>query len=98
MCWPPCIAPKTPTIPERLAAIVDALITTARQLPVFWSLYPRTRGVLQQVGKLDALAAQVQLIDPVGYLDMVQFEKYAGLIATDSGGVQKEAFFIRCLA
>lgn len=79
--------------PERLAAIVDALIATARQLPVVWPLHPRTRAVLQKAGKLDALAAQVQLIDPVGYLNMVQLEKFAALIATDSGGVQKEAFF-----
>jgi UDP-GlcNAc3NAcA epimerase len=79
--------------PERLAAIVDALITTARQLPVVWPLHPRTRAVLQKAGKLDALAAQVQLIDPIGYLDMIQLEKFAALIATDSGGVQKEAFF-----
>jgi UDP-GlcNAc3NAcA epimerase len=79
--------------PERLAAIVDALISTTRQLPVVWPLHPRTRAVLQKAGKLDALAAKVQLIDPVGYLDMVQLEKFAALIATDSGGVQKEAFF-----
>ena len=79
--------------PQRLAAIVDALIAIARQLPVVWPLHPRTRAVLQQAGKLDALAAQVQLIEPVGYLDMVQLEKFAALIATDSGGVQKEAFF-----
>ena len=78
---------------DRLAAIVDALIATTRQLPVVWSLHPRTRAVLQKAGKLDALAARVQLIDPVGYLDMVQLEKFAALIATDSGGVQKEAFF-----
>lgn len=79
--------------PERLAAIVDALVSTSRQLPVVWPLHPRTRAVLQKTGKLDALATHVKLIDPVGYLDMVQLEKFAALIATDSGGVQKEAFF-----
>jgi UDP-GlcNAc3NAcA epimerase len=79
--------------PARLAEIVDALITTARQLPVVWPLHPRTRAVLQKAGKFDALSAKVQVIDPVGYLDMVQLEKFAALIATDSGGVQKEAFF-----
>ena len=78
---------------ERLAVIVDALISISGQLPVVWPLHPRTRGVLKKVGKLDALSAKVNLIDPVGYLDMVQLEKYAALIATDSGGVQKEAFF-----
>jgi UDP-GlcNAc3NAcA epimerase len=79
--------------PERLVALVDALTTTARQLPVVWPLHPRTRGVLQKIGKLEGLVARVHLIDPVGYLDMVQLEKFAALIATDSGGVQKEAFF-----
>lgn len=79
--------------PERLAVVVDALTATARQLPVVWPLHPRTRAVLKKIGKFEGLAAQVQLIDPVGYLDMVQLEKFAALIATDSGGVQKEAFF-----
>ena len=81
--------------PRRLAAIVDALQATARQLPVVWPLHPRTRAVLQQTGRLQSLAGAVRLIEPVGYLDMVQLEKYAALIATDSGGVQKEAFFHR---
>lgn len=58
-----------------------------------WPLHPRTRGVLAKQGKLDALAKSVILLVPVGYLDMVQLEKHAALIATDSGGVQKEAFF-----
>lgn len=78
---------------ERLGVIVDALIATADTLPVVWPLHPRTRAVLEKSGMLDALASKVKLIDPVGYLDMVQLEKYAALIATDSGGVQKEAFF-----
>lgn len=81
--------------PQRLASIVDALITTAKTLPVVWPLHPRTRAVLQQAGRLDALAKAVHLIEPVGYLAMVQLEKFAALIATDSGGVQKEAFFYR---
>ncbi len=81
--------------PERLAAIVDGLMATAQRLPVVWPLHPRTRAVLQKAGRLDALAGKVTLIDPVGYLDMVQLEKFAALIATDSGGVQKEAFFYK---
>ena len=68
-------------------------MTIAQTLPVVWPLHPRTRAVLQQAGQFDALAQCVHLIDPVGYIDMVQLEKYAALIATDSGGVQKEAFF-----
>jgi UDP-GlcNAc3NAcA epimerase len=79
--------------PLRLTAIVDALIATSQTVPVVWPLHPRTRAVLKQAGQLDALAHHVRLIEPVGYLDMVQLEKYAALIATDSGGVQKEAFF-----
>jgi UDP-GlcNAc3NAcA epimerase len=78
--------------PQRLAAIVDGLEAVATKLPVVWPLHPRTRGVL---ASLDRLSAGVKLIDPVGYLDMVQLEKHAALIATDSGGVQKEAFFYR---
>lgn len=78
---------------DRLAAIVDALIETAKKLPVVWPLHPRTRVALQQLDKLDRLASKVHLTEPLGYLDMVQLEKFAALIATDSGGVQKEAFF-----
>lgn len=81
--------------PARLSAIVDALEMTGLALPVVWPLHPRTRAVLQNAGRLDALKGRVKLIEPVSYLEMVQLEKYAGVIATDSGGVQKEAFFYR---
>ncbi len=79
--------------PQRLAAIVDGLAAVAAHIRVVWPLHPRTRAVLQQSGRYPSLAQQVTLIDPVGYLDMVQLEKHAALITTDSGGVQKEAFF-----
>jgi UDP-GlcNAc3NAcA epimerase len=78
---------------QRLTAIVRAFTELAKEIPVCWPLHPRTRAVLAQAGQLERLARSVVLIDPVGYLDMVELEKFAALIATDSGGVQKEAFF-----
>lgn len=79
--------------PARLQAIVDGLEAVAQQMPVVWPMHPRTRGVLQSMGRLATLSPQLRLLDPLGYLDMVQLEKHAAVIATDSGGVQKEAFF-----
>lgn len=81
--------------PERLSAIVDALEATAAQIQVIWPLHPRTRNILIQAGRFKKLAERVTLIEPVGYLNMIQLEKFAALIATDSGGVQKEAFFYK---
>jgi UDP-GlcNAc3NAcA epimerase len=78
---------------ERLTAIVDALTTVAHNMPVVWPLHPRTRAILCKQCRLESLSKQLHLIDPVGYLDMVQLEKFAALVVTDSGGVQKEAFF-----
>lgn len=79
--------------PARLAVIVNAFMQVARDLPVVWPLHPRTRGVLDRQGLLSCLDGVVNLVEPLGYLDMVQLERSAVVIATDSGGVQKEAFF-----
>jgi UDP-GlcNAc3NAcA epimerase len=81
--------------PHRLAAVVAALELVAAQCPVVWPLHPRTRAILRRSGQLESLSRSIHLIDPVGYLDMVQLEKFAAVVATDSGGVQKEAFFYR---
>ena len=81
--------------PLKLASISDALRIISKKIPVVWPLHPRTRGVLKNAGLYKNLAKCVQLIEPVGYLDMVQLEKFSALIATDSGGVQKEAFFYK---
>ncbi len=61
--------------------------------PIVWPLHPRTR---KRLAEFDLVVPDnVRVIDPVGYLDMVMLEKHAVLIATDSGGVQKEAYFHR---
>lgn len=78
--------------PERLRAIFAGLSEVADALPVVLPLHPRTRRYLAELA-IDA--SRLRLLDPVGYLDMVMLEKHARLIATDSGGVQKEAYFYR---
>jgi UDP-GlcNAc3NAcA epimerase len=79
--------------PHRLAVIVEALKQVAKSFPVIWPLHPRTQNAMERNGEPLTDCANLHVIEPVGYLDMVQLEKYAAVIATDSGGVQKEAFF-----
>lgn len=80
---------------ERLTEILSGL--SSSQLPVVWPMHPRTQARLEQFGL--QVPDIVRVIKPVGYLDMIMLEKNACLIATDSGGVQKEAFFysVPCL-
>jgi UDP-GlcNAc3NAcA epimerase len=73
--------------PARLQAILSALNEVAKELPVVLPIHPRTRKLLPESSH------RLILIDPVGYLDMVTLERNARLITTDSGGVQKEAYF-----
>lgn len=76
--------------PVRLRAIFRGLDAVAREIPVVLPLHPRTRKAMQHLG---FSLHHVRLIEPVGYLDMVALERQAAVIATDSGGVQKEAYF-----
>jgi UDP-GlcNAc3NAcA epimerase len=78
--------------PERLDAILAALLRLSEELPIILPLHPRTRRLLQGTAMLKQLEQELIVLDPLGYLDMLQLEKFAALIATDSGGVQKEAF------
>jgi len=78
--------------PARLGGIVSALVEINRELPVVLPLHPRTRKRLQEHGLLHKLDP-LKLIDPVPFLDMIALEQAAQVILTDSGGVQKEAFF-----
>lgn len=76
--------------PDRLTAIVEALnLIHTSVAPVLLPLHPRTRDVISKAG----LILDVCVIDPVGYLEMLWLIQRCGLVMTDSGGVQKEAFF-----
>lgn len=76
--------------PARLRFIVTALNALHAELaPVVLPLHPRTRAAIAKAG----LTLNVQVIDPVGYLEMVTLLRRCALVLTDSGGVQKEAFF-----
>jgi UDP-N-acetylglucosamine 2-epimerase len=79
--------------PERLRAIFEGLERVAEEgLSVILPLHPRTRKRLNTLG---IHPKEVQVLDPVSFLDMLVLEKNARVILTDSGGVQKEAFFFR---
>jgi UDP-N-acetylglucosamine 2-epimerase len=81
--------PYNTDVPANLAGILAALSGLPR--PVVLPVHPRTRTKLAEAGI--APGGAVHMIDPVGYLDMLALEQAAKVILTDSGGVQKEAFF-----
>jgi UDP-GlcNAc3NAcA epimerase len=79
---------------HHLNIIVEAINSVSEELPVVFPIHPRTRAALKKHGVI-ALSANVMNLPPVGYLDMLKLERHAAVIATDSGGIQKEAFFCR---
>lgn len=78
-----------------IKAIVVALSRFVETMPMFWPIHPRTRTLFANQIKLNNLSKRVVIIEPIGYLEMVQLEKYAALIAIDFCGVQKEAVFYK---
>lgn len=81
--------------PDRLSVIVRAFSEVAREMRVVWPVHPRTRQAIQRYGLFRELSAGVMMVDPQGYLDMMVLARNAAVIATDSGGLQKEAYFHR---
>ena len=77
---------------DRLTAVLGGLQKVAETIPVLLPLHPRTKSRIEAAG-LQHLTEGLTLVEPLGYLEMVAVERHAAVIATDSGGVQKEAFF-----
>jgi UDP-GlcNAc3NAcA epimerase len=83
------------TTPAELRGLLAALgeIGT-RQLPLVFPVHPRTRKVIEtQLGDVQ-IGPGLRLIEPLGYLDMLQLVAECRIVLTDSGGLQKEAFFL----
>jgi UDP-GlcNAc3NAcA epimerase len=75
----------------RMARIFSALNLLVE--PIIFPIHPRTRKSLKEMNI--TMASHIKVIDPVSYFDMIVLEENARLIATDSGGVQREAYFLK---
>lgn len=75
--------------PTRLRNIFEAMAESGLQ--ILLPLHPRTKKALEREGITPA--GNISITDPVSYLDIIHLQKNARLILTDSGGIQKEAFF-----
>jgi UDP-N-acetylglucosamine 2-epimerase len=82
---------------QRFVHLWQALLNLSRDFPVLFPIHPRTRKVMEHLDLEHSAALHV--IEAVGYPQMLQLESHARLIVTDSGGVQREAFWfaVPCL-
>jgi UDP-GlcNAc3NAcA epimerase len=89
-----CHRPESTDVREHLANIVHAVVRSP--VHIVFPVHPRTRKYLEESLLLKELEGtpHVQLIEPVGYIDMLHLQKHAQKIITDSGGMQKEAYFL----
>ncbi|MDP3353398.1 MAG: UDP-N-acetylglucosamine 2-epimerase (non-hydrolyzing) [Flavobacteriaceae bacterium] len=74
---------------ENLNSIFKGLEKIAKETKVILPIHPRTRQILEK----NQSNYNITLIDPVGYFDMLELLKHCKLVITDSGGLQKEAYF-----
>jgi len=79
---------------SRLENIFEAFSEIGKKMPVILPLHPRTKKIIES-SSFNINEDRVQIINPIGYLEMVFLLKRAKLIMTDSGGLQKEAFFFK---
>ena len=80
--------------PKRLESILKALNEIGRNTPVVLPLHPRTKKMIETY-HLFSKFKNIKFIEPVSYLNMLKLEKNATAILTDSGGVQKEAYWLK---
>jgi UDP-N-acetylglucosamine 2-epimerase (non-hydrolysing) len=79
--------------PVMLRRLMENLQTLAKDLPLIFPMHPRTRRNLSAFG-LEQGSAALHVIDPVGYLEFLAFQKNAAVVITDSGGIQEESTYL----
>jgi len=80
--------------PEMLTRIMEALERISEDLPIIFSIHPRTRQYLSDL-KLKTNQQKFRLVEPIGYLDFLSLQRYARLVITDSGGIQEETTYLQ---
>jgi len=74
---------------DKLKNIISTLNDIHKKVPIVWLIHPRTKHVI----KSESICVNFHVFDPVGYLEMIYLIEHCQLVMTDSGGLQKEAFF-----
>jgi UDP-GlcNAc3NAcA epimerase len=86
---------ETTDDPARLIAILEALAELAERMPVVLPMHPRTRKIVEPLPVTKKILAALRVCEPLGFFDLATLLAGARLVVTDSGGLQKEAFFHR---
>jgi UDP-N-acetylglucosamine 2-epimerase (non-hydrolysing) len=79
--------------PQMLRRLMENLQTLAKDIPLVFPMHPRTRRNLSAFG-LEHGSAALHVVDPIGYLEFLAFQKNAAVVITDSGGIQEESTYL----
>lgn len=78
----------------KLREIINAVVALALEIPVILPMHPRLRKKVDELGLLGGKEPGLNILPPVSYLEMLFLQKHAQVVVTDSGGIQKEAFYL----
>ena len=81
---------------QKLSSIFRALNKIAKEIPIVLPLHPRTKQILKN-SRINISNSNFIITNPVGYLEMINLLENCSLVITDSGGLQKEAFFFKIM-
>ena len=80
--------------PITLRSIMEVLMEVSKDLPLLFPVHPRTRAKIEDFGLSVPNNARMQLLEPLGYLDFLRLQMAAGVVVTDSGGIQEETTYL----